>query len=164
MKSRNGEEKPSPREVLSANLRALMASSELTTIKKVAEASGTALSNGKVGRIYAASHTTDIDTLQHLANVFGLEPWQLLVNGLNPKALPRLADAAVLHEILDAVRGVGATPIGKLQPASAAHPVQHQSQPAIGPALANAMDVHGRKKGEAGKSGGVQKPRTRRRT
>ena len=49
---------------------------ELGTIKKIAAASGTKLSNGKVGRICKASHTTDIDSLQHLAEVFKVEPWQ----------------------------------------------------------------------------------------
>jgi hypothetical protein len=98
------DEKPSPREVLSTNLRALMqARPDLGTIKKVATASKSNLSNGKIGRIYAASHTTDIDTLQALSSVFGVEPWQLLVPDMNPLALPRLADAAVLAQILDAV-------------------------------------------------------------
>jgi hypothetical protein len=153
-------EKPSPREVLSANLKALMAADpdRAGTIKKVAAASGTALSNGKVGRIYAASHTTDIDTLQHLAAVFGLEPWQLLVNGLNPDALPRLADASVLAQILDAVETTGR----KVKPTYSAHQLEKQPEPEVGPALKQAMNrVRG--KNERSKAGGVQKPRTRRR-
>jgi hypothetical protein len=157
-------DKTSPRQILSANLRSLMsARPELGTIKKVAESSDSSLSNGKVGRIYAASHTTDIDTLQHLAAVFGLEPWQLLVEGLNPNALPRLADATVLNEILDAVRGSGATTGSKSHRAIPAHPLEMQSGPDLGPALQKAFDVQGVGKREPSKSGGVQKPRTRRR-
>lgn len=95
---RKPPEKPSPREVLSANLKRLMeAHPGLSTIKKVAQRS--TLSNGKVGRIYAASHTTDIDALRQIAHAFDLEPWQLLVEGLNPDALPALAGPDLLHEI-----------------------------------------------------------------
>jgi hypothetical protein len=153
-------EKPSPREVLSANLKALMAADpdRVGTIKRVAAASGTALSNGKVGRIYAASHTTDIDTLQHLAAVFGLEPWQLLVEGLRADALPRLADASVLAQILDAVETTGR----KGSSPSNAHQLKQRSEPEVGPALKQAMNrVRG--KNERSKDDGVQKPRTRRR-
>jgi len=69
-----------PREILSANVRALMAARPaLSTIKKIVDASNGQLSNGKVGRITAASHTTDVDTLEALAKVFDMESWQLLV-------------------------------------------------------------------------------------
>lgn len=96
--------KPTPRQVLSENLKALMAARpDLGTIKKVAQASGSRLSNGKIGRIYAASHTTDIDALQHLAEVFGLQPWQLLVEGLKPEAAPVLIDQAVIDRLRQAV-------------------------------------------------------------
>lgn len=157
-------EKPSPREVLSANMRALMAARpELGTIKKVADASGTALSNGKVGRIYAASHTTDIDTLQSLADVFGLEPWQLLVESLNPHALPRLADETVLHQILDAVSRRETTPVALPLTISGADQVKPEVGPEVPPALEKAFRVKGVGKREVGKPGGVQKPRGRRR-
>lgn len=151
-------EKPSPREILSKNLKSLMGSRpELSTIKKVADASDSVLSNGKVGRIYAASHTTDIDALQHLADVFGLQPWQLLVDGLNPKALPRLADAAVLNQILDAVAKKGAI-------AQVAHQVKPLTEE-LGPALTRAKKTKGLgTRGSAGKSVGVQKPQGRRRS
>lgn len=97
-------EKPTPRQILSANLKTLMSSRPaLGTIKKVALASGSTLSNGKVGRIYKASHTTDIDTLQHLATVFGLQPWQLLVEGLKADSLPILIDQSVIDGLRQAV-------------------------------------------------------------
>jgi hypothetical protein len=92
-------DRPTPRQVLSANLQALMAArSDRNTIKKVADAvSG--LSNGKVGRIYAGTHTTDIDTLQSLAEAFDLEPWQLMVEGLNPEQVPSLSTTPLLEQI-----------------------------------------------------------------
>jgi hypothetical protein len=155
-------EKPNPREVLSANLRALMAArpDSLGTIRKVVEASGTSLSNGKVGRIYAASHTTDIDTLQHLANVFDLEPWQLLVEGLNPEALPRLADANVLAQILDAVQAHPSKTARKANAPSTAHQLERQSVPNVGTALKAAMSkAEGKVKGERRTPGRIQKPR-----
>jgi hypothetical protein len=157
-------DKPSPREVLSANLRELMkARPDLGTIKKVANASKSNLSNGKVGRIYAASHTTDIDTLQHLADVFGVEPWQLLVAGLNPLALPRLADAFVLAQILDAVRSN--TPAEKSDSTQARHAHQVKKRAGTTSAPSPAFDKALRNAGSsnAGREvGKVQKPRTRR--
>jgi hypothetical protein len=93
-------EKPTPRQILSTNLKGLMAERPgLETIKKVVLASDSKLSNGKVGRIVKASHTTDIDTLRDLAAVFSLEPWQLLVEGLNPASPPVLIDAAVIAKL-----------------------------------------------------------------
>lgn len=154
-------EKPSPRELLSANLRTLMASRpDLSTIKKVAAASRSKLSNGKVGRIYAASHTTDIDTLQHLADVFGMEPWQLMVEGLNPEALPRLADASVLAQILDAVRDSSQPNTSNLVGETPAHRVQKRAGRERDPAFEKALRNAGGSD-SGGKSVGVQKPRGR---
>lgn len=156
--------KTSPRDVLSENLRSLMAARPgLDTIRKVAAASNSTLSNGKVGRIYAASHTTDIDTLQHLADVFGLEPWQLLVHGLNPAALPRLADAAVLNEILDAVRGSVTTTTRKANIPTPAHPVQPEPQLEEAGNLSKVLERTEGESRERSKDAGIQKPGTRRR-
>jgi hypothetical protein len=154
--------KASPRKVLSENLRALMSvRPDLGTIKKVAEASGSALSNGKVGRIYAASHTTDIDTLQDLASVFKLEPWQLLVEGLNPNALPRLADASVLNQILDAVRSSAATVHENVSMTTPTHPSENGHPLEKATTLASVVSrTKGKKKRESRKSGPAQKPRT----
>lgn len=165
------DEGPSPREVLSANLRELMhARPELGTIKKVAEATvgfrlngeDMHLSNGKVGRIAAASHTTDIDALHSLAKVFGLEPWQMLVKGLNPKALPRLVDATAMGELLDALQRSRQESVRKTTVDSPAHQVEKQAGRTLSPELKQALDVEGIGKSEAGKSGRISKPRARR--
>lgn len=155
-------DKLTPRQVLSKNLLALMAARpDLSTIRKIVAASGSRLSNGKVGRITAASHSTDIDTLQALADVFGLEPWQLLVRDLHPNALPRLADASVLNQILDAVSG-------KTPTAAEGKPPRHESadrlhnenaEPQIGPALKRATEIRGVGKRGSSQPAGVQKSR-----
>lgn len=173
--------KSTPRKVLSDNLRELMAQRPgLDTIKKVAEASGGTLSNGKVGRIYAASHTTDIETLQDLAAVFELEPWQLLVEGLKPEAPPRLADAAVLAQLLDALQAgipqkgeekgpsvttgdAHSTNARNVKHATPAHPVETEAEPAFGSGLARAFKSGEGKKSASGKSVAVQKSRAGRR-
>jgi hypothetical protein len=90
----------STRHVVSANLKALMESRpKLDTLKKITAESDGKLSNGKLDRIRRATHATDIDTLGELAEVFGLQPWQLLVPDLNPKALPQIAGAELLTTI-----------------------------------------------------------------
>lgn len=153
-------DKTSPRDVLSQNLRRLMESRpDLGTIKKIVLASDESLSNGKVGRIYAATHTTDIDTLQYLAKLFGLEPWQLLVENLNPEALPRLADATVLAEIFDAVQRKAEQADVKQQSQVRDHQVQPKSR-ALPRELANSLDVSGIRKNANRQPGKVQKPRS----
>lgn len=88
------------RQILAANFRRLMDSnSKLGTIKKVADASGGDLSNGKLGRIHKANATTDVDSLEPLARLFGLEPWQLLVEDLDPENLPALTTTPLLEQI-----------------------------------------------------------------
>lgn len=101
------------RQILSKNLRALIDHAKehnprLGAIRKVAAASNGKLTNGTVGRIAAGSHTTDIDALADLAEVFGLQPWQLLVEGINPNALPVLASPELLSQIRQLVHSVPA--------------------------------------------------------
>jgi hypothetical protein len=72
-----------PRDILSKNLKTLMAAEpRLDTLKKIVEASRGLLSNGKLDRVRRAASATDIDTMEELAEVFGVQPWQLLVETL----------------------------------------------------------------------------------
>lgn len=72
-----------PRDVLAANLRKLMAAApKLSRLPLIVEASNGRLSNGTLDRVRRASHATSIDTLEQIAEVFGVEPWQLLVPSL----------------------------------------------------------------------------------
>jgi hypothetical protein len=72
-----------PRNVLAKNLKTLMAAQpRLDTLKKIVAASGGNLSNGKLDRVRRAAAATDIDAVEELAAVFGVAPWQLLVESL----------------------------------------------------------------------------------
>ena len=157
-------EKPTPRQILSANLRSLMDERpDLGTIKKIVSSSGSKLSNGKVGRIYAASHTTDIDTLAHLAEVFGVHPWQLLVEDLNPKALPQLADLSLLSRIQQLVSSTQEKP----SPVAVAAELQQDTAgptKGIGPALKEALVTEGTDTYARSKARAVQKQKGRRRS
>ena len=148
------------RAILSENLRRLMAHAKetqphLSAIRKVAAASNGRLTNGTVGRIAAGSHTTDIDTLADLAEVFGLQPWQLLVENLNPKALPHLADAALLSQIKQIVDSVPATSREEFPSLTDEQPLQtaeRNRQVKVGPALKAAFTAGGGKNAGRGAS------------
>ena len=78
------------KDVLAANLKALMASREdRQTLTKITAAGGG--SNGTLDRIRRGVGSTSLAHLQQLAASFGLEPWQLLVPQLDPENLPELA-------------------------------------------------------------------------
>jgi hypothetical protein len=66
-----------PRDILAANLRAMMLSCpELGTLPKITARSG--VSNGTLDRIRRAAVSTRIDELENLAGAFGIEAWELL--------------------------------------------------------------------------------------
>lgn len=157
------------RAILSKNLRTLIeaarqADPRLGAIRKVAEASGGKLTNGTVGRIAAGTHTTDIDTLADLAEVFGLQPWQLLVEDLNPKVLPHLVDAEFLSRIKQIVDGAQATnaaispsPMDELTVQK-----EERNRPVVvGPALQDAFNS-GKKNNAVGRLAKATKPKGRR--
>jgi hypothetical protein len=148
---------PRLRKILSANVRALIDDArqsrpELGAIAKVAEfhskrthGSGR-LSKSKVGRIVKGSHPTDIDSLGDLADVFGVQPWQLLVENLNPKALPRLVEPSFLSQIKQIVDSATAAS----REVSASLTDEQQVQPAtgsakVGPAIEEATRAVGKK-------------------
>lgn len=66
-----------PRDILSNNLRALMAARpDLDTLPKITARSG--VSNGTLDRIRRAVVSTRVDELEKLGRAFGVEPWELL--------------------------------------------------------------------------------------
>lgn len=78
-----------PRDTLAANLRRLMeANPKLSTLPAIAAAGGP--SNGTLDRARRAEAAIRLDELGRIAQVFGVEPWMLLVPDLNPARLPRL--------------------------------------------------------------------------
>jgi transcriptional regulator with XRE-family HTH domain len=79
-----------PRDILAANLRALMATRpDLNTLPKLTARSG--VSNGTLDRIRRATVSTRIDELERLARAFSVEPWELVrvhgPNSLSPLGL-----------------------------------------------------------------------------
>lgn len=87
------------RDILAANLKALLAASEINTLKKITAKSHGVLSNGKLDRIRRAERATDIDSVGELAKVYKLEPWQLLVPNLNPEHLPVIGESELLQQV-----------------------------------------------------------------
>ena len=66
-----------PRDILSANLRALMAARpDLGTLPKITARSG--VTNGTLDRIRRAVVSTRVDELEKLGKAFGVEAWELL--------------------------------------------------------------------------------------
>jgi transcriptional regulator with XRE-family HTH domain len=129
-----------PRQILSDNLKALMgARPDLDRLPKIVEASGKRLSNGTLDRIRRGASATDIDTLEELASTFGVEPWQLLVEGLNPQAVHVLSQIKALISTPHSGDTVNPDRMGK--PASKAatnpKPKEHNgpTEPVFGPAL-----------------------------
>lgn len=70
------------KDVLAENLKALMAQRpNLDTLPKITAKTDGRLSNGKLDRIRRAAVATGIDSLEELAEAFGIEPWRLLQKG-----------------------------------------------------------------------------------
>jgi hypothetical protein len=157
------------RDILSKNVRALIEDAresrpELGTIKKVADISGGHLTNGTVGRMATGESPVNIDAVGDLARVFGLEPWQLLVENLNPKALPRLADSSLLSQIKAMVDSAKVQNAEDSSSPKAEQPLQlseRDRQVPIGPAL---TEVLGEDKNARRRTASASKPKGRRRS
>ena len=98
--------RPSVRQTLAANVNALIqASATLTTTIKLAKAAK--LGNGTVGRIRQGTVGCSVDSLEAIAGCFGLDAWQLLVEGLDPKNPPLVRGVSgaerELYDKLDAL-------------------------------------------------------------
>jgi hypothetical protein len=93
-----------PRDVLAENLKKLMAGTpELSTFPQITKAGGG--SNGTLDRIRRKTTATGIDNLEPLARVYGLEPWQLLLETLAVQdgrvvGIPRYEDGSLTPEAL----------------------------------------------------------------
>jgi hypothetical protein len=92
--------------VLAANLKALMTKRpDLDTLTKITAATDGALSNGKLDRVRRAAVATDIDTVERLAQVFGVSPSELLEEGAARVPL----SAASTTTLEDAMRVIAAS-------------------------------------------------------
>lgn len=91
------------REVLAANLEALMDHAELSQpgVVQAARRAGFTLDQTTVGRALNNSHTASIATVEALAAAFGREAWEMLTPNLDPRRQVRLAsEGAVEAEVL----------------------------------------------------------------
>jgi transcriptional regulator with XRE-family HTH domain len=96
--------------VLGDNLRTLMAAhAELGSNPKLA--AKTRLGTGTISRMKNGAVDANLDTLERIAHAFGMEPWQLLVPGLEAKNLPTLQpiseqERKLYARIAEAVKGI----------------------------------------------------------
>lgn len=92
------------RQTLATNLKALMAANEnLSTVLQVEHAtqtSGLKIGKSTVGRLLNCQTPVNLDFLEVLARVFHLDPWQLVVPGLDPKSPPTLRSISAAEEQL----------------------------------------------------------------
>lgn len=97
---------PPIRAVLAANLRALMSRQqpEMTEheLARLAKRHGGELSQSTVHRMLHGQTSCGVDHLATLAMVFELEPWQLLVQDLDPGDPPVLASVSKRLEAFQA--------------------------------------------------------------
>lgn len=129
-----------PRQILSENLKALMkARPDLDLLPKIVAASDKRLSNGTLDRIRRGASATDIDTLEELATTFGIEPWQLLIEGLNPQALHVLQQFKALVTLPYSSEAGNSDRMGKpdrkVVPEQSSSGHNDQTGPVFGPAL-----------------------------
>lgn len=88
------------KEVLAENVTAIMDTLDLAQddVAKAARRCGMKLSQSTVGRVKRAAFPASLDTIEALAIGLGVLPWQLLIDTLDPKALPKDALSAATLE------------------------------------------------------------------
>lgn len=87
---------------LAVNLRSIMRKQHLT---QMALKTKSGIAQATIGRILREDSAADIDTLDAIAKACAMQPWQLLVPGLdpdNPPILPLSTQEQALYERLRA--------------------------------------------------------------
>lgn len=104
------------RGVLARNLEVIMAKvPALGSQPKIAGKGKLAPSS--VGRAFRAEVAVNIDSLEGLAEAANLEPWQMLVPGLDPLNPPKLEGSGSERELLEKIRNIVAhKPVEIVQP------------------------------------------------
>ena len=94
----------SAREVLAQNLDALMQASVhyRTTIalEKATDEIGLKVGKSTIDRALKCQTTLNLDYIEVIAKVFGLDPWQLMTPGLRPKNPPVLRSTGEVEDKL----------------------------------------------------------------
>ncbi len=90
-KDKTGEApRPEIVRIVAENIEALMTRHDYAN-KRLSEATKGQVGEGTVARMRNGTVAVGIDNLAAIAKVFGLAPWQLLVEDLNPSHPPQLA-------------------------------------------------------------------------
>lgn len=94
----------SAREVLATNLRSLMDSNPrygtTVALEKATEELGCKVGKSTIDRALKHQTTLNLDYIEVIARVFGLDPWQLLTPGLRPKNPPVLRSTGEVEDKL----------------------------------------------------------------
>ncbi len=110
MHNKKGE-RPPVEKILAANVKALMDANKMELGSQPKLAKAAKIDQTTVGRVLGAKNKVQIDTVEALASAFGVEPYQLLIPGLNaknPQVLRSLsAEEENLYKALDAARKSG---------------------------------------------------------
>lgn len=92
------------RETLAENLRNLMAYHHTYTttpaIERATADAGCKVGKSTIDRALKGQTTLNLDYIEAIANVFGLDPWQLLAPGLSPKNPPVLKSIGEVEDRL----------------------------------------------------------------
>lgn len=97
-----------PRAVLARNLKALM-ESKIGPTSEMALGRKAGVAQATIGRIKREEVAASIETVEQLATAYGLQPWQLLVAGMDPGNPPVLvpiskAERALYESLKAAMR------------------------------------------------------------
>lgn len=90
------------RNVLAENLKALMAAStdckSMPALERATALRGNKVGKSTIDRAIKGEANLTIDNLEVIAKVFGVDPWQLLVPGMQPKNPPVLRTIGAAEE------------------------------------------------------------------
>lgn len=76
--------------IVAANIKAVL-EHRLGGPARVTDVINLGLANGTAQRLLAGETSLGVNLLQRVAEKLGVQPWQLLIEGLDPKSLPGLA-------------------------------------------------------------------------
>ena len=109
----------SARETLAENLRNLMGAHHTlkttTAVERATEAYGLKVGKSTIDRALKCQTTLNLDYIDVIARVYGLDAWQLLTPGLAPKNPPVLRSVGVVEDQLYKRIGEIAKEIATLQ-------------------------------------------------
>lgn len=110
----SSEPKDKLAKIVGRNIVALRKRRSLTQVEvaSAARAKGHQLTQSTLARMETCKHVSSIENLSAVAGALSVEPWQLLVRGMDPDNLPRLASVSpeerkLLRSVVNAVEKLG---------------------------------------------------------